>query len=88
LRTQVAVPVVLAETRVALAAKLTGIPEVVRRGYASSTVACLPEEAVTYYQELAEAGLNYFIAGVYGNDTETVRLLAERVVPTLSTARF
>jgi hypothetical protein len=84
----VAVPVVLAETRVALAAKLTGIPEVVRRGYASSTVACLPEEAVTYYQELAEAGLNYFIAGVYGNDTETVRLLAERVVPTLSTARF
>ena len=83
LRTQVAVPVVLAETPAALEAKVAAIPEVVRRGYASSTVACLPEDAVAYYQELAEAGLNYFIAGVYGNDTETVRLLAERVVPVL-----
>jgi alkanesulfonate monooxygenase SsuD/methylene tetrahydromethanopterin reductase-like flavin-dependent oxidoreductase (luciferase family) len=83
LRTQVAVPVVLAETAAALEAKVAAIPEVVRRGYASSTVAALPEDAVAYYQELAEAGLNYFIAGVYGNDTETVRLLAERVVPAL-----
>jgi hypothetical protein len=79
----VAVPVVLAETPAALEAKVAAIPEVVRRGYASSTVACLPEDAVAYYQELAEAGLNYFIAGVYGNDTETVRLLAERVMPVL-----
>jgi alkanesulfonate monooxygenase SsuD/methylene tetrahydromethanopterin reductase-like flavin-dependent oxidoreductase (luciferase family) len=82
-RTQVAVPVVLAETTAALAAKLAAIPEVVRRGYASSTLACLPEDAVAYYQDLAEAGLNYFIAGVYGNDIETVRLLANRVVPAL-----
>jgi hypothetical protein len=85
-RTQVAVPVVLAETPAALEAKLATIPEVVRRGYASSTVAYRPEDAVAYYQELAEAGLNYFIAGVYGNDTETVRLLAERVVPALGGA--
>ncbi len=83
LRTQVAVPVVLAETPEALAAKLGAIPEKVRRGYASSTVAGLPEDAVAYYRELAEAGLTYFIAGIYGNDTETVRLLAERVVPAL-----
>jgi alkanesulfonate monooxygenase SsuD/methylene tetrahydromethanopterin reductase-like flavin-dependent oxidoreductase (luciferase family) len=83
LRTQVAVPVVLAETAEALAAKMATIPEVVRRGYASSTVAALPEDAVAYYQELAEAGLNYFITGVYGNDIETVRLLANRVVPAL-----
>ena len=83
LRTQVAVPVVLAETPGGLAAKLAAIPENVRRAYASSTVACLPADAVAYYQELAEAGLNYFIAGVYGNDVETVRLLAERVVPIL-----
>ena len=83
LRSQVAVPVVLAETAAALEAKVAAIPEVVRRGYASSTVAALPDAAVAYYQELAEAGLNYFIAGVYGNDIETVRLLAERVVPAL-----
>ena len=83
-RTQVAVPVVLAETPADLEAKLMAIPESVRRGYASSTLACLPEDAVSYYRDLVEAGLTYFIAGVYGNDTETVRLLAEWVVPALS----
>jgi alkanesulfonate monooxygenase SsuD/methylene tetrahydromethanopterin reductase-like flavin-dependent oxidoreductase (luciferase family) len=81
LRTQVAVPVVLAETASVLEAKLAAIPENVRRGYASSTLAGLPADVVAYYQELTEAGLNYFIAGVYGNDTETVRLLAEQVMP-------
>jgi hypothetical protein len=79
LRTQVAVPVVLAETPAALEAKLQAIPESVRRGHASSTLACGPDEAVDYYRELASAGLTYFIAGVYGNDTESVRLLSERV---------
>lgn len=81
LRTQVAVPVVLAESQAALERKLEAIPERVRRGYASSTLAGRPEDAVAYYRDLAEAGLNYFVAGVYGNDVETVRLLAERVVP-------
>ncbi len=83
LRTHVAVPVVLAEAEGALRAKLEAIPDQVRRGYASSTVAGLPEDAVAYYRELAEAGLTYFVAGIYGNDIETVRLLAERVVPAL-----
>jgi alkanesulfonate monooxygenase SsuD/methylene tetrahydromethanopterin reductase-like flavin-dependent oxidoreductase (luciferase family) len=84
LRTQVAVPVVLAETPAALVAKLEAIPEVVRRGYATSTLAGSPEDAVTYYRGLVAAGVNYFMAGVYGSDTETVRLLAERVVPAVS----
>jgi len=83
LRTQVVVPVVLAATPSALAAKLAVIPETVRRGYASSTLSGLPEDAVAYYQRLVGAGLNYFIAGIYGNDTETVRLLVEQVVPAL-----
>jgi alkanesulfonate monooxygenase SsuD/methylene tetrahydromethanopterin reductase-like flavin-dependent oxidoreductase (luciferase family) len=83
LRTQVAVPVILAETRAALERKLSAVPESVRRAYASSTLAGLPVDAVAYYRELADAGLDYFIAGVYGNDTETIYLLAERVVPAL-----
>ena len=80
LRTQVAVPVVLAETPAALEAKLAAIPERIRRAYASSTLAGLPDDAVAYYSRLAGAGLTYFIAGIYGNDRDTVRLLAERVV--------
>lgn len=78
-----AVPVVLAETPAALAAKLTAIPERIRRGYESSTLVGLPGDAVSYYRELAEAGLTYFIAGIYGDDREAVRLLAEQVVPPL-----
>lgn len=84
LRTQVAVPVVLAETPVALAEKLDAIPEVVRRGYASSALAGSPDDAIAYYRGLISAGLNYFMAGVYGADIETARLLAERVVPILA----
>jgi alkanesulfonate monooxygenase SsuD/methylene tetrahydromethanopterin reductase-like flavin-dependent oxidoreductase (luciferase family) len=86
LRTQVMVPVVLAETASALAQKLAAIPEQVRRSYASSTLAGLPEDAVASYRRLAETGPNYFIAGIYGDDRETVRLLAERVVPVLTGA--
>ena len=84
LRTHVMVPVVLAETASALAQKLAAIPEQVRRGYASSTLVGLPEDAVAFYRELAATGLNYFIAGIYGDDRETVRLLAERVVPVVT----
>jgi alkanesulfonate monooxygenase SsuD/methylene tetrahydromethanopterin reductase-like flavin-dependent oxidoreductase (luciferase family) len=84
LKTHVAVPVVLAETADALARKLDAIPDHIRRGYASSTLSGLPEEVVTSYQELVNAGLAYFIAGIYGDDRESVRLLAERVMPYLS----
>jgi hypothetical protein len=84
LRTQVAVPVVLAETRAALAAKLDAIPGHIRDGYASSLVAGTPDELVAHYRALADAGLNYFMAGVYGDDRETVRLLARGVVPQLA----
>ena len=86
-RTHVAVPVLLAEDPAALAAKLAALPEVVRRGYATSTLAALPEEAVAYYQGLADAGLDYFMAGIFRNDTETVRLLAQRVVPAVRAPR-
>jgi alkanesulfonate monooxygenase SsuD/methylene tetrahydromethanopterin reductase-like flavin-dependent oxidoreductase (luciferase family) len=85
-RTQVVVPVVLAETRAALAAKLAAIPSHIRSGYESSMVAGTPDELVAYYRALADAGLDYFIAGIVGDDRETVRLLARRVAPALNVA--
>jgi alkanesulfonate monooxygenase SsuD/methylene tetrahydromethanopterin reductase-like flavin-dependent oxidoreductase (luciferase family) len=84
LKTHVTVPVVLAETPAALADKLARIPEGIRRSYASSTLAGLPENIVSYYRELAEAGITYVIAGIYGDDRETVGLLAEQVMPHLT----
>jgi alkanesulfonate monooxygenase SsuD/methylene tetrahydromethanopterin reductase-like flavin-dependent oxidoreductase (luciferase family) len=82
-RTQVMVPVVLAETRAALGAKLDAIPRHIRAGYESSMFAGAPDELITHYRALADAGLTYFIAGIYGDDRETLRLLAREVVPAL-----
>ena len=41
-------------------------------------VAGPPDDPVAYYRPLIDAGLNYFMAGIYGDDRETVRLLARR----------
>jgi alkanesulfonate monooxygenase SsuD/methylene tetrahydromethanopterin reductase-like flavin-dependent oxidoreductase (luciferase family) len=40
-----------------------------------------PQDAVKHYQLLADAGVQYFIAGINGADEETMRLLAEAVWP-------
>jgi hypothetical protein len=47
-------------------------------------VACTPEQAVVYYQTLANAGLQYFVVELLdAADQETIHLLAERVIPEL-----
>jgi alkanesulfonate monooxygenase SsuD/methylene tetrahydromethanopterin reductase-like flavin-dependent oxidoreductase (luciferase family) len=40
-----------------------------------------PEQAVAHYQALADAGVQYFLASVDGEDEESVHLLADAVVP-------
>ncbi len=53
-------------------------------GYA---VACTPAEAVEYYQHLVQAGIQYFVVQTMdASDTETLRLLAEAVVPRITEA--
>ncbi len=42
-----------------------------------------PDEAIAHYQGLLDAGVQYFLATVNGKDTETIDLLAERVLPAL-----
>jgi alkanesulfonate monooxygenase SsuD/methylene tetrahydromethanopterin reductase-like flavin-dependent oxidoreductase (luciferase family) len=84
LRSQVAVPVVLAESDAGVARKLAQLPAQVRASYATSTVAGTPERVRAHYRALVDAGLTYFVLGVYGADEETVRLFAEHVAPALS----
>ena len=38
---------------------------------------------IAHYAPLVRAGLQHFLAMVYGNDIDTVRQLAERVLPEL-----
>ncbi len=43
-----------------------------------------PGDAVQYYRGLADAGVQYFIANIGGEDPNILRLLAEQVVPELT----
>jgi hypothetical protein len=43
---------------------------------------------IAHYERLVRAGLQYFIAFVYGNDLETIRLLAEEVIPEVRRFKF
>lgn len=82
-RSHAAVPVVVAETQKELRTKLDEIPPHIRDAYKSSTIAGLPDDVIAQYQPLIDAGVTYCISGLYGNDAETLRLLAQRVVPRL-----
>jgi alkanesulfonate monooxygenase SsuD/methylene tetrahydromethanopterin reductase-like flavin-dependent oxidoreductase (luciferase family) len=77
---------VLAETTAALESKraTARIPD---SQLHTAPVFATPAGAVTHYQALADAGVQYFMAVVNGSDPETVRLLAEEVMPAIRMAR-
>jgi alkanesulfonate monooxygenase SsuD/methylene tetrahydromethanopterin reductase-like flavin-dependent oxidoreductase (luciferase family) len=82
LRTHLTMPLVLAESAAEVERKLTAaLPGDGRARYRTSTLAATPDAAVAYYRVLADAGLQYFVATVLGDDRETVRLLGEEVMP-------
>jgi alkanesulfonate monooxygenase SsuD/methylene tetrahydromethanopterin reductase-like flavin-dependent oxidoreductase (luciferase family) len=72
---------VLATSPDALRAKVDRLPPLVRQLSEGSLVAATPGEAIAYFRDLAAAGVAYFIAAIYGDDVETVRLLTEEVIP-------
>jgi alkanesulfonate monooxygenase SsuD/methylene tetrahydromethanopterin reductase-like flavin-dependent oxidoreductase (luciferase family) len=49
----------------------------------ASLIACTPSQLIHRYRSLMALGMQYFIALVYGNDLETVRLLSRDVMPEL-----
>jgi alkanesulfonate monooxygenase SsuD/methylene tetrahydromethanopterin reductase-like flavin-dependent oxidoreductase (luciferase family) len=85
LRSYSAAPVLVAETQARLREKLDAIPVHIREGYATSTVTGTLDEICSYFKTLVNAGVRYFIVGIFGNDLETVRLLGKLVVPQLTT---
>jgi alkanesulfonate monooxygenase SsuD/methylene tetrahydromethanopterin reductase-like flavin-dependent oxidoreductase (luciferase family) len=83
LRTHTALYLMLGESQAAADAKLSQLSPFVRHLVDDSVMAMTPDAAVAYYRRLIEAGVQYFIPGIYGNDLETVHLLAEEVIPAL-----
>jgi len=86
LRSHSTLVLLLAETEAQLQAKLEAIPPRRLASWRASSLIGTPREAVAYYQALTDAGMQYFVAFVYGADLETPRLLAERVIPELRAA--
>jgi alkanesulfonate monooxygenase SsuD/methylene tetrahydromethanopterin reductase-like flavin-dependent oxidoreductase (luciferase family) len=87
LRTHLTGWLILAEDEVCLQAKVQayfpdGIDQRFSGPWRGFAIAATPERAVAYYQELAEAGIQYFVVEVLdAADEETIRLLAEQVMP-------
>jgi alkanesulfonate monooxygenase SsuD/methylene tetrahydromethanopterin reductase-like flavin-dependent oxidoreductase (luciferase family) len=84
LRTHVTLPLVLGETSAAIAAKLAAAPAHLREMFRPGTVAVTIDEAITYYHNLVQAGLQYFILGIFPNDLETLHLFNQKVLPALT----
>jgi alkanesulfonate monooxygenase SsuD/methylene tetrahydromethanopterin reductase-like flavin-dependent oxidoreductase (luciferase family) len=83
LRTHFTPLVTLAEDEAALEAKRAAarIPDAHLR---QELLFATPERAVAHFQALADAGVQYFLASVNYRDEESVRLLAEAVVPAVT----
>jgi alkanesulfonate monooxygenase SsuD/methylene tetrahydromethanopterin reductase-like flavin-dependent oxidoreductase (luciferase family) len=82
LRSHWSAPVVVAETREQVDQKVAALADWLRSArFESSTVAGTPDEVADVYRSLVTAGMQYFTVCVAGNDVETLRLLAEQVIP-------
>jgi len=76
---------VLAGTRAALERK-RGVTRIPDPQLHTVPLFATPREAIAHYQALADAGMQYFLAQVSGDDDETVRLFADEVIPAIRPA--
>jgi hypothetical protein len=85
LTSHLALPLIAAETASAVSAKLDArfgaLPPEQQARRRAAVVAGTPGELVAYYGRLVEAGLRYFVAAIDADDTASLELLGERVVP-------
>lgn len=84
LQTHFTLPLVLGETPSAIVAKMEMTQASLRERFQASTLTMTPREAITYYQALVQAGIRYFIIGIYPHDKETLHLFSQQVAPTLA----
>jgi alkanesulfonate monooxygenase SsuD/methylene tetrahydromethanopterin reductase-like flavin-dependent oxidoreductase (luciferase family) len=77
-------PVMLAETEADAQAKLERFPRYLLSFLGQSVLATTPAEAVVRLRPLIDAGFQYVLCGVFGNDVESLTLLAQQVIPALA----
>lgn len=81
LRSQFTMPLILAETREALDQKLAGMPGDTLAWCGPALFAGTPDEAITFYRSLVDAGFQYFVANILDGDEDTIELLGMVVMP-------
>jgi alkanesulfonate monooxygenase SsuD/methylene tetrahydromethanopterin reductase-like flavin-dependent oxidoreductase (luciferase family) len=84
LHSYLTMPFFLGKTPEIIARKKQALPAEVQKLFQSSIVALSPQDAITYFQTLIEAGVQYFIVGVGLRDRDTLELLQTEVLPTLT----
>jgi alkanesulfonate monooxygenase SsuD/methylene tetrahydromethanopterin reductase-like flavin-dependent oxidoreductase (luciferase family) len=84
LRTFHFVPVLLADSPAALAAKRERVPQELLASAGPAALIGTPEQAVARLRPLVAAGCQYFTLAVL--DLDTLRLLAQQVIPAVSAA--
>ena len=82
--THITLPLVLGETPDVIAAKQEAVPPALREKLRAGTLAATPHEAITYYNALIQAGIRYFIIGIFPNDLATLQLFVRQVMPALT----
>lgn len=84
LRSYITLPLLLAESSAKLTFKQEHLPPPLYRQFQTSMVALTPQEAISYYRDLIQAGMQYFIIGVIPNDLETLELFSSVVFPAIA----
>jgi alkanesulfonate monooxygenase SsuD/methylene tetrahydromethanopterin reductase-like flavin-dependent oxidoreductase (luciferase family) len=83
LRSYFTILLIIAETHDMVQAKLDAMPKQLRALFGSSIIAGTPYEVIVLCQALVHADVQYFIMQILLNDTETLQLLAQEVMPAL-----
>ncbi len=84
LRSHIVLPLILAPTRETLMTKLHTMTPTLSADAQAALFSGTPQDLVSYYQALAEAGMQYFIVAIRHNDQETLDLLGREVMPVLA----
>ncbi|MGI8475203.1 MAG: LLM class flavin-dependent oxidoreductase [Thermomicrobiales bacterium] len=80
LRSHFTMPLILAETRGALDAKMWKMPKQTLEWCGDALFAGTPDEAVAFYRDLLACGFQYFIANILDGDDETIAIMGRELV--------
>ena len=83
LRATLLSPLLLAETEAGVQAKLDRFPKALLAFLEQTVLATTPGDAIKRMQALVDVGFQYFLCGIAVNDTESLTLLAQQVIPAL-----